>query len=196
MRVLRWKECLAAAGVPKRQWSNLIGRKMLALAFGAGTTRVPEGRYFDLDAVVLRAIWELAAKVKIEHVAGLLRLHGDIVLGAIGRAEHEAEPIWLAIAAHRDEHEQETYNLSAGSLNDFADFRVEGANYVPDRIVLVNVNKLIADVRANAKQIGIDLDRVFFPAPDTKIYQQIMAEGRKVREETIAKLRGVGELRQ
>jgi hypothetical protein len=182
--------------LPKSQWKNLLRTKQVALAFGAEAAKIPEGRYFDLDAVVLRSIWELTDKIKIEHVVGLLRLHGDIVLGAIGRAEHEAEPVWLAIAEHYDEHGQKAYNLAAGSLSDFADYRVSEARFTPARITLLNVNKLIADVRANAAKVGVDLDGVFFPAPDTEIYQAIMAEGRKVREDTIAKIRGIGELRQ
>lgn len=196
MRVLRWKECLAVAGVPKRQWSNLVGCKNLALAFGAGATRVPEGRYFDLDAVVLRSIWALTERVQFDHIVPLLRLHGDVVLCAIGRAEHEAEPIWLAVAEHYDEHGQKAYNLAAGNLSDFFDYRVSEGRFTPSRITLLNVNKLIADTRAAAAKVGIDLDGVFFPAPDTEIYQTIMAEGRKIREDTLAKLRGAGELRQ
>jgi hypothetical protein len=193
MLEIGWTKTLEAAGVKQKQWRNLHRDKATALAFGVASPSMA-GRYFDIDAAVLRLMLDAAPGVGQAEAAALVRLHSDTVLEAIASADADSEPMWLIFAAHRQPDGNWAYNMGSGRLSELPTLSLRGAPHVPDRMVLVNVSKVLATVRANAAKAGLDLSQPFFPPPGSEAYEAIMTTEREQMAEVRRKLTA-GELR-
>src|SRR4051812_25127459 len=119
MRELSWMQTLGSAGVTPHGWRTLMRRKQVALAFAGGAYGEPR-RYFDIDAAGIKLATELAPGIGLDDAATIIRAFSDKWLGAVGLADAQAEPAWLAVAESYDAKGRKAYTVSAGSLSEFA----------------------------------------------------------------------------
>ena len=185
-----WHQAARVAGIPPNHWKQLKHRKQTALAFGLDATSAPSAVPFDLDSAVLRVMLDFAHGLGVKVAGALVRLHWDTVLAALGRSDAEPVPVFL-MALEDTEGE---WRFAQGNLADVAGWSAENVATVR-RLILLNVDDLLAQLRENGRKIGLDLSAPFFPPPGDELFEQVTGEGAKDRDEFRARVRTAAEVR-
>ncbi|MGH6866091.1 MAG: hypothetical protein ACREDO_07990 [Methyloceanibacter sp.] len=188
MKQLTFQEMLDCAGTNVAAFRSLERRGRAALAFGAAQVTGELGRYFDLDSASQRLTIEVSKGLDQDIAPSLVRGHADLWLFAVALADTEPSPIYFQIGIY-GEGKKAKYHVSAGDLASLQEARVEHKFPPPDRLVLVNVNTVLATVRANGRKAGIDLSAAFFPAPGDPLYEKLTETVREQREAALARQR-------
>jgi hypothetical protein len=185
------REFLALINRSEGAFEVLQNRKQVALAFGA---EVPAtyGGYFDVDAAAMLVSDGLAAAMAKHKgaAAALVRLFGEQLLDAIGRAEFDRRAMFFAIGETQTP-EGIAYTGTCGTLAeiaaDFDEANPERIGPPPARLLTVNVTDVLARIRANARAAGIDLSDPLFLPPGHPEYARLIEQAREVREAAIAR---------
>lgn len=177
MRYITFAEYLAAAGVSNDQLKVRRSRdrekgSQVALAFGRGGEYGYETDFFiELDAVATHLSDVLAEKLDRTLAAAIVRDQWGIWMRVAAMAEAQKQPVFFYVMRYKDKKENDRY-MTAGSLLDSRDqdnlqkiaidtykrFGVTLRDFV-----VVEMQSVLADVRANAKRKRFDLSAAFLP---------------------------------
>jgi hypothetical protein len=168
MQRLTLSELLSITDIGGEQLKSMRRRGQFAAAFSCATASAAL-RYTASDCVAVLLASELAKSFGAKPAAELALMFGSAVLRAIADAEHGTTDAMLGIAELAGESDSRSAYVACSA----ADVGVEG--YTVERVVTVNVSRLIRAVRDNAKRVGIDLSSEFMPAPTSTEFSEIMA---------------------
>ena len=203
MRIITPSEFFAAANVQPATFRTMCKRGETALAFGAPHA-LAGGHFLDLDAAIFRIAHDLSAAFGTKMAAGLVRTFSDVVAVAVSRADLEVpEPVWLfaiefghrppGVTAKR--HCYGHIKLAAATLPEVFGKSAAGEPDIPARITMVNVSRVLADLRDAARHAGFDLSAPFLPPLDDPEFVEARAEAKQSREQMLAAVRRRAEAR-
>jgi hypothetical protein len=189
MRALSPNQFFACAGTTSGNFGAYTSRNEVALAFGLAR-RLEGGVFLDLDAVAVLVVDELANAFGRQIAATIVRAHSDALLGCVGQADAQREPVFLAIGEYGEAIRHKHFGPGravrdrqrVGMFSGFPKFFEHPEMEVPARLTLVNISDILARVRANAAKIGVDLGAPFFPPPDDPFAEKVLAAAKKERE--------------
>jgi hypothetical protein len=190
MQVLTRDELLLLVGLTSSAFDQLAHAGHVALAFGTAVPGVP-GRYLDLDAVAI-AISQgltpsLGRNVATLVVAGFFEEWAS----AVGQAETDPNNDAFLAVGGTDWDVQlkgpKRLLIAHGTLDELKS-QFEGTKGLVGYFA-VSVSDIIRRLRARAQEIGIDLGRPFFFAPEDPRFEQILTQVRRERDLRIARVR-------
>jgi hypothetical protein len=192
-RLEDWATAFRVAGVNPNYGRQLKKRGKSPIAFGfpvAGS--IP----YDVDSAFIAAHREFATLQDTDArgltLAGrLMSLHWDALLTALGLADVSPEPVFLVMT----QDVKAGYRMAQGLFSEIAAWPIEKVAAIRSMRFL-NVTDLLARLRENARKIGLDLSDPFFVPPTDPLFEEVMAEGDKEREEVRARVRAWLEARQ
>lgn len=175
------KTFLVCVGVSSEVFRQLSFKRHAALAYGVPVPSA-DGVYLPLDAVAMRMMGELSLVVGRKTAANLVLSHFDCWADAVGRAEAgDTRTMFLAVAvfdAKKGGRRETEYIVTSGTQDEItADLR----GIKMDRAVTASVTGIVADVRARAKAVGVDLSQPFFPPPDHPQFRALIDEAKHQR---------------
>lgn len=203
MRATGIDDYLAITGMKRATFDAWQTRSEIALAFGLAR-RLAGGTLLDLDCICHFVGEALSPTFTRKHAATLVRAHSDEILKAIGLADiTPGDDLFIAAAelgpgyAITRDHRMLFGATTLGELaKSYADHR-QGEQAT--RVTLVNMTRILSDVRDRAAKCGVDFSAPFFPPPDDPTAAKLIATAKKERElalkmyaqEQLAKHKGV-----
>lgn len=189
MQTLTPKQFFAIAGVKAGTFKAATSRDEVALAFGTKQA-LAGGKFLDLDAVAWMLVDELTPAFGRKHASVLIRAFSDEWMKGLGKAEAQREPAFLIvieIGARIPGWQaiREKVNVTHGTLAELSEIELVGKKTIPDRITLVNISSIVARIRANALQIGIELLRPLCPPLDDPDFIAACEETKRSREKLL-----------
>jgi hypothetical protein len=186
MRIITWKQAIAAAGKSQQWFQSVRRRKQIALAWGLSED-MPRGVYCDVDAAALRLTDDLAVGVGPTQAARIMRGHAHAWMQAVALADSETSPVFLLYIEY-DWGRQ--YNLTATTLDRIDDIaKSRDKRFIPTRMVWLNVTATLQNIRINAALIGLDLSDRFLPPLDDVLYDELVRKKSVARERALALVR-------
>jgi len=175
---------LACSKITAARYESMGRDGHVALAFGAPVTGI-HGAYLPLDAVAMRLAGELTPHVGRDDATGIVLSHWPSWVESVARTEIDDRPMFFAVGFKGSGKARE-YLITAGTpdeiIRDFGGFDQNG-------VILLNVSKVVADVRRIATEVGFDLHEAFFYPPGHPQYEPTLKEGERNREVALARLR-------
>jgi hypothetical protein len=184
MRAIGIDDYLAITGIPRGSFDAWQARGEIALAFGLAR-RLAGGTMLDLDCICHFIGEALAQRFTRKYAAtGLVCGYSDEVLRAIGLADTTADAIFLAAAESGPDYaltRRHRMHFGATTLADLAASLAKHEQPVT-LITLVNVTRILRDVRTRAAKHGHVWTAPFFPPPDHPLATKLMAVAKKERD--------------
>jgi hypothetical protein len=186
MKRLTRDKFLHCAGLSANRFDVMAHAGHVALAFSVPVPAVA-GQYLDLDTIAMRITNELTPVVGRDDATLIVLTYFDVWCDAVGRADFDSRQMFFGVgiidaSKERDREYLITSGVPEEIVADFADFK-------QDRVIVINVTRLIEQVREAGQSAGIDLNEPFFLPPDHPDYRQLIAEGEQLRLAALARLR-------
>jgi hypothetical protein len=186
MRFISRDEFLRILKLPEPNFDHMQRNGQAAMALG--TPLPAHGRYLDLDLVAMAITMALAPTVGRETAATIVLGFFNVWGAAVGQAEVDPlQSCYFAIGAmggdvlaRRPDH----YLVTSGTEDEIID-DLCGAHAK----LGVSITDILARLRANGREIDVDLSQPFFFPPDHPRFTEVIAEFRRTRDERIARLR-------
>lgn len=195
MRIITPEQFFATADVKPETFRADVSKNQAAFAFGTGQP-LAAGRFIDLDPIAWRLVNELRPGFGRVGAATLVKAFCDGWLYAVSLADRTAEPVFFAITESGPPSSvwkggaREHVNAGAVTLSALAKQKPKATGDVgPDRITLINISKIMRDVRERAANIGLDLTEPFCPPFDDPSFNKELKEIENWREAMGARVR-------
>lgn len=186
MRIITWKQALAAAGKSEQWFQSIRRHKQIALAWGLSED-IPRGVYCDVDAAALRLMADLATGLGPTQAARIMRAYTHAWMQAVALADSKTSPVFLLYAEYNYGRQ---YSLKATSLDRLEKIAMErDKRLIPTRMLWINVTAILQNIRTNAELIGLDLSDRFLPALDDVLYDELVRKKSLAREGALALVR-------
>jgi hypothetical protein len=148
---------------------NLQAEGAISLAFGAVWPGKP-GDYFDIDAVHLAVNLALSPTVGRPTATAIVLKFSAMICALIARAEFDqTTDVFLGVGAFgvKDAARKipRLYGVAAGTMDELKRDLV-GQDEPLKNACLVNISDIIRRLRANARTLGINLEKPIFFLPD------------------------------
>lgn len=187
MRFLSREQFLALLKLDEPNYDAMQRKGQAALAFGAPLPGAP-GRYHDLDLVAMALVLGMAPTVPRETAATIVLGFFNQWVAAVARAEVDPGTDYFfalgLMGGDVAERRQDEIHITHGT-RDAIMADLPGAR----SIMAMNVTDILARLRANARDLDIDLSQPFFFSPDHPRFSQIIDEFKQMRHEQIARFR-------
>jgi hypothetical protein len=190
VRIIKFNEFMAAAGLTSQLLKTLRRRDQLALAFGRRDVYASLN-YIELDAVAVGLVDDLSASFDRTFAAQLIRTHCDVWAHVIAQSESTKGPHFFAVVEF-ERRGQVSHLVAGASTGDPQQimFNVsaqpQAAGYEPLRTIAVNVTHVTKRVRANARRGGFDFSNRFLPPPGDPRFSEIFEPYKEARDRAVA----------
>jgi hypothetical protein len=198
MRVITYKDLLAATGLNNDHLKVLRQRRQIALAWGRSDAYAPF-LYFEIDVFAHALTNALASIFTRSFAASIVRVHFDVWGGLVARTDATGEQVYFGVVeVVRPGKPVPRSHFTLGANTD--DPRAlanrvmatpQAHGYIPVRAVGANITGLLAEVRANAAKAGLDFSDPFLPAPDHPAYAELFGPYTKARDQAIEQVKAL-----
>jgi hypothetical protein len=187
MRSLTRDQLLNILGLTSGAFDALQRAGHVALAFGSPVPGAP-GRYFDLDLVGMAIATGLAPTLGRQTATTIVLGFFNQWVAAVGHADADtARNYFFAMGAvgwdDRAKRPREIWVTNGTAEQVMSDLQDAGS------VIAVNINDIIARLRAKGRMVGVDLYQPFFFPPEHERFSQIISEFEQEREARVARLR-------
>jgi hypothetical protein len=190
MQSLTREEFLEVLGLTGGSFDQLQHAGHVSLAFATPLPATP-GRYLDLDLVAMAINLGLTPTLGRENSTSIVGACFTQWARAVGHADADpGQEFFLAVGGAGWDATKTSPKLlivTHGTLAQISgDFQK-----IKDLVgfFTVNISDIIRRLRGRARQVGIDLDRPFFFAPDDPRLKQILKQVERERDGRVARLR-------
>jgi hypothetical protein len=168
MRLITFREFLAATGLTVPKIKVMRQRDQIALAFGRREA-FEKLDYIELDAAAALLADELMIVFDRGLAAWIVRLHCSIWARVVAIADATNEPAFFSVVEFELEG-QLTHRAAGGTSGNtqeiIREVSKETPGWTPVRAVAVNMSRILQRARDNARRKGCDLSEPFLPAPN------------------------------
>lgn len=180
-------------------YKTAVRRSELAMAFG--TDRLLAGGIcIDLDVLAEEFVRELSPHFTRKFAATVVIAFSDQWAEAVSRAEAGHQLVFLIVGQYGEPaprrgsadrlqiNGEKDFGVNVGVWDPSSEqtpFDPSKHRNLPDRIVLINVKKLLTRVRERAMKFGIDLSQRFCPAPSDPAFLAECRQFKEWRERTV-----------
>jgi hypothetical protein len=193
MQRLTRDQFLQLTGLTSSRFDVMQHDGHVALAFGVPIPAVA-GQYFDMDVVAVRLTGELTPVVGRDVATAVILSHFDIWGDTVGRADFDARPMFFAVGIIEKKGtvidakgvRPREFLVTGGTQQEIVD---DFALSHQDKVVVVNVTRIIEHIRETARAAGWDLSAPFFLHPQHKDYAATLAEAKSARGAALARLK-------
>jgi hypothetical protein len=186
MRHVTREQFLGILRIPATKFDAMHRADHVGLAFGTPMPETP-GRYRDLDLVGMALVLAMGDTIGREAASTIVLACFAEWVGEVGRADADATTeFFFAVGMVRDAHGQPAkYVIAHGTQDELADrfrgLRGDG--------MAINLSDILRRLRANARELGIDLSQPFFFPPDDPRHAEAITEFELIREERLERFR-------
>ncbi|MBR0900976.1 hypothetical protein JQ616_38975 [Bradyrhizobium tropiciagri] len=179
MQRLTLSELLHVTNTGEEALKSMRRRGQIALAFGLRDA-FASSWYLPVDAVSMLVTSALAKVYGVSNAAVLVRISGDVLLQIVAGAEADTDTdaMLCVMDLVRERDGVRAYFVSCAAVDAFLPElprSCETHDFVPERLIMINVSQVIRALRVSALRIGVDLTAPFLPPPDSLEFQKLMA---------------------
>jgi hypothetical protein len=192
MQRLTREQFLLLTGVTSSRFDVMQHDGHVALAFGVPIPAAA-GQYFDMDVVAVRLTGELTPMVGRDVATAIILTHFDVWGDAVGRADFDARPMFFAVGIIETKGTVDAkgvrpreFLITGGTQQEIAD---DFARLNQDKVIVVNVTKIIGNIRETARAAGWNLGAPFFLYPQHEDYVAMLAEAKNARGAALERLK-------
>jgi hypothetical protein len=170
MRGISYQEFMETTGYDSQRLRGFRRRGQAACAFGRGEIYESSG-YIELDCVAARLADVLAEKLDRTLAAEIVRDQWGVWSRVVAVAEASREQVFFYVVEYENKNGKR-WHMSVGSMLDsrsdvnlraIAADLYKRAGVVAKNYVVVEMQSILADVRAAAKAAGYDFSAAFLP---------------------------------
>ncbi len=195
MRIITYPEWLGGAGFANPRLKVLRQRRHVVGAFGRREAWANLD-YVELDCVAPCLADDLTPIFERDLAVNLVALYFAEWAVAVAHADQSNAPIFLCLIEYGEPGKPsgpKSHFVGVSTTGDpeqltfDASLKPETHGLEPERVAAVNVSRILARVRDNARRAGFDFSERFLPAPDDPLLADILAPYREARDAALAK---------
>jgi hypothetical protein len=185
MRHLSREQFLAILKLPEANYDAMQRTGQAALAFTVSRPQ-PPGQYLDLDLVAMAMVLAMTPTIRRELAAAIVRGFFNQWVSAVGHAEDDpGQHYSLGVLQEQAQGQAVGYVVSSGTREEL----MRDFHGLHGTVMAIDITDILARLRANAREIGLDLSQAFFWPPDHPRFAQIIEEFKQIREQRVARFR-------